>query len=91
MLFVMNLRNSILESISKLAQGFLWGSCGNSSGFHSVDWSLTTLQKTKEVLGIKSIRFVKHALMAKNIFPILNFENKIWVEIFKDKYKNWHP
>lgn len=29
--------------------------------------------------------------MAKNIFAILNSDNKLWVDIFKDKYKNWHP
>lgn len=29
--------------------------------------------------------------MDKNIFDILNSSSKIWVDIFKLKYMNWHP
>lgn len=29
--------------------------------------------------------------MAKNIFVVINSESKIWVDIFKTKYKGWHP
>lgn len=91
MLNVMNLPNSIMDSISKLARVFFCGRSDNSSGFHSVGWLVTTLQKIEGGLGIINLIFVKHTLMAKNIFAILNSENKTWVEIFKGKYKNWHP
>lgn len=91
---VMNLPNTILDSISKLARDFLWGHGGNKRGFHSVGWALTTQSKPEGEeggLGIKNLRLVKHSLMAKNIFAILDSDNKIWVDIFKDKYHGWHP
>lgn len=29
--------------------------------------------------------------MAKHIFSILNMDNRLWVDIFNIKYKDWHP
>lgn len=64
---------------------------GNSSGFHSVGWSTVVLSKSETGFGIKNLKLVKHAIMAKNILALLNSENKIWIDIFKDKYRVWHP
>lgn len=34
---------------------------------------------------------MSHTLIAKNIFVILDFDSKLWVDIFKIKYQDWHP
>lgn len=65
--------DSTLDDISKLARKFLWNK-GN-----------TTLAKTKGGLGIMNLKNVKVALMAKNVFVVLNFENKHWIHILKLK------
>lgn len=89
-LSVMNLLVSILDYISKLAKNFLWGRTSNRHGFHSIGLTVTTLSKLEGGLGIQNLRSINHSLMVKNIFSILNSEDKIRVDIFKFKYKDWH-
>ncbi|XP_039118053.1 uncharacterized protein LOC120253920 [Dioscorea cayenensis subsp. rotundata] len=88
-LSVMNLPISILDCISKLARCFLWGRSSNNQDFHSIGWSITTLCKSNGGLGIHNLRLVNHSLMTKNLLAILNSEDKIWVHIFKNKYRGW--
>lgn len=90
-LSVMHLPDSILDQISKLSRSFLWGNGNSGRGFHTIGWTVTTLKKSEGGLGLRNLRNVKHSLMAKNIFSILNSNNKIWVDVFKHKYLNWSP
>ncbi|XP_039143960.1 uncharacterized protein LOC120281070 [Dioscorea cayenensis subsp. rotundata] len=87
----MHLPDSTLDQISKLARTFLWSNGSNVRCFHSIGWSVTTLKKSEGGLGLRNLRLVRHSLMAKNIFAILNSDSKIWVDIFNHKYSNWHP
>lgn len=78
-----------LNNIAKLTINFLWGRNGNNNAFRTIGWDTTTLSKYKGGLGVRNLRHVKFALMAKNVFVILNSKNKLWVDIFKNKYGNW--
>lgn len=86
----MNLSISILDCISKLVHNFLRGRTSINQGFNSIGWTVTTHSKPEGGLGICNLRVVNHSLMAKNVFDILNSEDKIWVNIFKFKYRGWH-
>ena len=86
---VMNIPTTILDSISKLARNFLWGKTSNRSGFHTIGWRIATMDKSEGGLGIRNLKLAQHSLMAKNVFTVLNNDNKLWVNIFNYKYRNW--
>ena len=48
--------------------------------------TVTTLAKIEGGLGVKNLRNVKTALMSKIILPVLNGEEKHWVNIISLKY-----
>lgn len=84
------IHDSILDQISQVARKFLWGGRTNRSGFHTLGWSTTTLDKADGGLGIRNLRNAKFALMSKNVFSVLNSDDKLWVHIFKLKYGDFH-
>lgn len=79
---------TVLDKISKLARSFLWGKGGNHSGTHYLGWSTTTLAETEGGLDIRNLKCAKIVLMAKNIFVVFNFDDKLWVHVMNLKYDN---
>lgn len=69
-----------------MARKFLWAKSSNCSGIHFLRRSITTLAKVERRLGIRNLRVSKTAFMAKNIFALLNSEDKFWIHIAKLKY-----
>lgn len=82
--------DSVIDQISKRARNFLWGGSCNCSGFHTMGWSTTTLPETDGGVGVRNLRNAKIALMSKNVFLLLNAEERIWAHIFKLKYGGFH-
>lgn len=82
--------DSIIDNISKKARNFLWSNCGNRKGIHSIPWDYITQDKSDGGLGIHNLRNVKTALMAKNVFYLLNGDEKYWVGIWALKYGNFN-
>lgn len=61
---------------------------GNGKGIHNVSWNIINEGKTKGGLGIKNLSNVKHSLLAKHLFKLLNNEDVIWVNILSLEYGN---
>lgn len=61
----------------------------NAGGFHLIAWKTSTLSKSDGGLGLQNLRNVRCALLAKQIFALIDHENKFWVHIFHKKYPNW--
>lgn len=88
-LLCVNVHESILDQTLKIATKFQLGKgeeSYNHSGFHTMGWSTTTLAKTEGGLGNRNLRIAKIALMSKNVFSVLNQDDKLWIHIFNLKY-----
>ncbi|KAH7655953.1 Reverse transcriptase zinc-binding domain-containing protein [Dioscorea alata] len=81
--------NSVLKKLPKIARNFLWGRSSNRSSFHSIGWNVTTIDKAEGGLSISNLKHVKTSLMAKNLFVVLNCDDKFWVDIFQTNYKDF--
>lgn len=95
-LSMMNLPDTILCYISKMAHNYLLDRTSNNSAFNLVGWTITTLRKPFGGGGggwvVKYVQSqpCKAFSYGQNIFAILNFESKIWIDIFNYKFNDWH-
>lgn len=81
---------SILDKISKTARDSLYGSSSNGNKFHFIGWSTTTLDVAEKGLSIKNLRQSKVALMAKDLFVVLDIDDRHWVDIFRTKSREFN-
>ncbi|XP_039119691.1 uncharacterized protein LOC120255989 [Dioscorea cayenensis subsp. rotundata] len=82
--------DSILAKISLIARKYLWANYDHGSGMPLVNWDTITSSRSEGGLGIRNLLKVKHSLMAKNLFNLLNKHENIWVDIVCLKYGDFN-
>jgi len=76
---------SICDYLDKVSCKFVWKG-SEDKGIHLVSWDKMTRHKKLGGLGIRIARFQNVALHGKLVWDFLNFEDKLWVKMFKDIY-----
>lgn len=77
----------LIQEIEKMSRRFLWGG-GNDSirKLHWCNWKLICQPKEKEGLGIKRLRHMNIAMIAKLGWKFLTEPNSLWVKVLQSKY-----
>lgn len=70
----------VCRKIEQIIRGFIW------KGLHLVRWEKVTKAENEGGLGIRSVRQMNLAILAKLGWRLLENGEGIWVEIIKDKY-----
>ncbi|WOK93178.1 ribonuclease H protein [Canna indica] len=81
----------LVEKITKLTGDFFWGSKENKKSAKLISWNVITSNKGIGGLGIRDLRLMKSAFMAKRVLSVLNNEKKLWTSILISKYGSIHP
>ncbi|KAJ9560832.1 hypothetical protein OSB04_005992 [Centaurea solstitialis] len=71
---------SVVKEIEKLMRRFLWSSGDAIKGKAKVSWKEVCLPKGKGGLGIKSLKCWNKALLAKQIWKLIDNGESVWVK-----------
>ncbi|KAL5815317.1 hypothetical protein ACOSQ3_026106 [Xanthoceras sorbifolium] len=83
--------SEICNKLDNINRNFLWGSKEHKSIVHLVKWDRVCLPKCKGGLGIKKMKDMNQALLAKAGWRIMQPEVGLWGQILTSKYlKNNH-
>ncbi|XP_019152396.1 PREDICTED: uncharacterized protein LOC109149189 [Ipomoea nil] len=82
----MFLPKGVCDAIDKTTRNFLWGGDGTKRKTSLVNWDTVTLPKEEGGLGIKSMRNMNLALLAKLGWRILKDGTNTWSQILSCKY-----
>lgn len=78
----------ILDSMDKISRDFIWGSTPEKKKLHMMSWKKITRPKAEGGLGIQASKPKNLALLAKLNWRYHTEEDKDWVKVIKNKYKN---
>lgn len=88
----------VIQSIERLSRNFLWGEVEGERRCHLVNWETVTLSKDQGGLGIRRLREMNLAFLAKLGLRIMNDEECLWIKMMKNKYSindpnptTWRP
>ena len=73
------------NKMEKIQRDFLWSSLKDHKRYSLVAWDNLFLPKSYEVLGIRKVRHLNKALLAKQIWHIFNSTGE-WRDILINKY-----
>ncbi|XP_019150554.1 PREDICTED: uncharacterized protein LOC109147346 [Ipomoea nil] len=76
----------IIDSIEKQIRGFLWGSSEGSKKIHLVSWDVVTQNKLRGGLGIRKLKEMNQAFLAKLGWRMLHEKDSLWVQLLRTKY-----
>jgi hypothetical protein len=79
------LPQGVCDDLDKTVRRFIWKGTGDK-GMHLVGWNKITQPRKLGGLGVRSARVQNVALLGKLIWEILQCPNKLWVNLFQDKY-----
>ena len=74
-----------VEIMLKIQRDFLWTRAEEHKRYHLVSWDLVCLPKCYGGLGIRKIRHLNNALLAKHIWRIFQ-STRVWRDILIEKY-----
>lgn len=74
------------KKIDKICRSFVWGSKPEKCKMHQVAWNEVIKPKTMGGLGIKDMRSLNFALIAKIDWRIVMYEKGLWIDILSKKY-----
>ena len=77
---------SLCNNIDKRERNFLWGSSQEKRRIHLANWDIVTTTKEYGGLGIRNMRSMNIAFMAKLGWWLLTAKNELWVSILQTKY-----
>jgi hypothetical protein len=83
------LPQGVCDDLDRTVHRFIWKGTGDK-GMHLVGWNKITQPRKYGGLGVRSARLQNTALLGKLIWEILQCPNKLWVNLFKDKYLKGH-
>lgn len=69
--------NEALDTLEWHSRIFFWEPEGGKRGVHLINWPTIQLPKFNGGLGIKNLRLIRPALLAKRILSLLNHEPTI--------------
>ncbi|KAK3230980.1 hypothetical protein Dsin_002861 [Dipteronia sinensis] len=76
----------ICSKLDKLNRDFLWGDDSATKKVHLMNWSTVCKPKEKGGLGIKKMKIMNQALLAKAGWRLYQKENSLWANIIRNKY-----
>ncbi|OMO88024.1 reverse transcriptase [Corchorus olitorius] len=76
---------SSLNAIDRACRNFLWGSSDNNKKMHNVKWELVTCHKQCGGLGLKAVRNLNEAFMAKLGWVVLKKDSALWCQLLRTK------
>lgn len=76
---------SICQYLDKVAAHFIWKGV-DGKGLHLVSFNKMFRKKKHGGLGVRVARYQNVALLGKNIWELLNSNDKLWVDMLKDIY-----
>lgn len=77
----------LCDKIEKFIRGFIWGGANSKRTCSLVHCDVATQPKNLGGLGIRSLRNMNPTFMAKLCWKFLTEEDRLWVQVLKDKYK----
>ncbi|KAK2645858.1 hypothetical protein Ddye_021053 [Dipteronia dyeriana] len=80
------LPRELYAKLDKLLRNFLWGHTKNKKGTHLVKWDTVCFHKIMGGLGIKRIKSMNQALLAKIDLRLLQNNVGTWCHLLKNKY-----
>ncbi|KAK0587703.1 hypothetical protein LWI29_027305 [Acer saccharum] len=82
------LPSELCLKLDKLNRNFLWGHTENKKATHLIKWDMVCSPKSRGGLGIKKMKGMNQALLAKVGWWILQHDNGIWCHLLNHKYLN---
>ncbi|KAK0606978.1 hypothetical protein LWI29_007229 [Acer saccharum] len=80
------LPSKISTSLDKINRDFLWGNSVDRKKVHLVKWDTVYLPKNLGGLGIKKMKVMNQALLAKVGWRLMQNNTSLWGRLLKDKY-----
>ncbi|KAK2664420.1 hypothetical protein Ddye_002994 [Dipteronia dyeriana] len=80
------LPKEICSNLDEINKDILWGHTTDKRKMHLVNWETFCLPKAKEGRGIKQMKKMNQALLAKASWRLMQNENGLWDSILKAKY-----
>ncbi|XP_019091159.1 PREDICTED: uncharacterized protein LOC109128743 [Camelina sativa] len=87
--FVMScyrLPKTITSKLTSVVANFWWSTNGQSGGMHWIAWEQLCCSKQLGGLGFKSIDDFNTALLAKQLWRLLEYPNSLFARVFKSRY-----
>ena len=81
----------VCDNRDKLVRNFIWGHMGTSRGIHLLNWDTVTLDKAQGGFGIRSMRKMNIAMLAKLGWCFCFDQNSLWVQVMAVKYAKGSP
>lgn len=78
-----NLPVGLCDEIEKRLRNFLWG-----DGIHLVSWDKVMKEKKEGGLGIRSLRSMNLAFLAKLGWRLTTQKDALWMQVLQAKYRN---
>ena len=78
---------ALCDEIDKVCRKFVWGHEGDNHKIHLVNWA--TVKKPKDCggLGIRPLRLVNKAALAKLSWHFLQEPESLWCQVLRSKYR----
>ncbi|OMO55679.1 reverse transcriptase [Corchorus capsularis] len=76
----------VCADINSMVANFWWGQQDNEKRIHWVSWEKMTLPKEEGGMGFKELEAFNRALLAKQIWRILENPEAMWVKVLKGIY-----
>ncbi|KAL5831677.1 hypothetical protein ACOSQ4_017031 [Xanthoceras sorbifolium] len=80
------LPNEVCSNIDKINRNFIWGHIGERKPIHLIKWDTVCLPKNKGGLGVKNLKHMNQALLAKSSWRLLHDKEGLWAQILSSKY-----
>jgi hypothetical protein len=80
------LPNRLIQEIEVIIRRFWWGQGGDKGKMHWLPWQTLCKSKSRGGIGLRDLGFFNEALLAKQVWRLLNNPSSLFSKVFKSKY-----
>jgi hypothetical protein len=80
------LPNRLIKEIEVLIRRFWWGQGGNKGKMQWLPWHILCKPKSRGGIGLRDLGFFNEALLAKQVWRLMNNPSSLFSKVFKSKY-----